>query len=165
MHVRRQTQRRDLIYLYPQRFCFSITADHRDAGAPNGWRQGRGLLGTQDECSNSKKRFFLPGMDKLPIRTKDFQVGRREANQYIFLSNVSRRRGPPASVEALLSVLSETLPLRFSRNARESLQWERVTQAAVNLWPLYIHLLYNHSNPKQHLESKASPAAMFTLDH
>lgn len=30
-------------------------------------------------------------------------------------------------------------------------------KAPVNLWFLYIHFLYNHSNPQQHLESNPRP--------
>lgn len=37
---------------------------------------------------------------------------------------------------------------------QDGLRWERVTQAAVNLRPLYIHLLYNHSNPERRLEKR-----------
>lgn len=117
--------------------------------------------------ASERRDFFLHGINKRPIRTKDFQFGRREAS-----------RSPPCLMPlhhptlerwsgffSLSCRIWPTPPLRFSRNARESLRWERVTQAAVNLWPLYIHLLYNHSNPKQRLECEASPAAMFTLDH
>lgn len=71
-----------------------------------------------------------------------------------------------ASLRSFENVLgSIEIQQESSLIVRECLQWERVTQAGVNLWTLYIHLLYNHSNPKHRLESKASPAAMFTLDH
>lgn len=55
--------------------------------------------------------------------------------------------------------------IEIQQECKRNLRWERVTQAAVNLWPLYIHLPYNHSNSEHRLESEASPVAMFTLDH
>lgn len=119
------------------------------------------------DVASQRRGFFLHGTNKLLIRTEDLQFGRREASRY--LSYLMSRRHPMLERWSGLFSLScqiwPTLPLRFIWNAGESLRWERVTQAAVNLWPLYIHLFYNHSNPNQRLESKASPAAMFTLDH